>query len=403
MPEATPTRESRALLISPDRRVLSDLTEALTRALPAVAFTVLRAYPEAVASAEGVSKPAATVCFLDVSSDPEVALRLLGRLAGDPPQRPVVALLADNDPDLILRSLRGGAAEFLVLPATSQDLCLVAQKLSRLGVELGGAGRSGDVCCVMPGKGGSGATALAVSLAHALRRLKSGRVLLADLDSLAGTVAFHLNLKSQYSFLDVLNHREALNAEVWRTVTVPSNGVDVLLAPQKPVDFLAEPLDCAPLVCSARLAYDAIVLDSNGAFGEWNLTLARSAQHLLMVTTSELPALHATQQALSYLEENGVARRRVRIILNRYSAKTGLRCEAVEQALQAQIFATLPADGQTLRKALLEGRPAPPASPFGKGVATIARALSDNGASLKRKPSLPGRLLALGAQSAIRT
>ena len=50
--------------------------------------------------------------FLDVASDREQALQLLGEMARLGPAVQVIALLAGNDPDLMLRCLRAGAVGF---------------------------------------------------------------------------------------------------------------------------------------------------------------------------------------------------------------------------------------------------------------------------------------------------
>jgi pilus assembly protein CpaE len=365
---------SRVLVMCPDGRMSAELAGALASELPAARLVSVRAYPDRAEATKLASQ--AQVCFLDVASDTACAVSLASWLAADVPDLPVIVLLPANDPDLILKCLRCGAAEFLILPFTQDQLHAVLEKLARLRSGLGNRKEgSGKVYCVLPGKGASGATTVACDLAFALKRLHSGKVLLADLDGLTGTIAFVLKLKSNYSFVDAVGQAAGLEQEAWKALVASCHGVDVLLSPDNPVDCYSEPLDPTSLLASARQVYDLVVLDGGGVYGDWNEALARLADALLIVTTNELPALHATQRALAHLEKAGVSRSKARMIVNRYHPKTGLLADAIESALGSTVFATLPSDYEAIQKALMQGQPSAPASAFGRGITALARTL----------------------------
>jgi pilus assembly protein CpaE len=367
--------DSRALLICPDTRMSAELSELLASELPAAKIAALDVYPDRGEVAAMAAE--AQVCFLDVTTDAEAAFALLAWLAAEIPQLPVVVLFRSNDPDLILRCLRNGGAEFLMQPFTHDQFTSVFGKLARLRNGLASTEQArGKVYCVVPGKGASGATTLACNLVFALKRLHAGRVLLADLDGLTGTAAFVLKLKSPYSFVDAVSHAGALEPDVWKAVVASYHGIDVLLSPENPVDCYAEALNPTLLIGSARQSYDTIVLDAGGMHGDWNTALARLADELLVVTTNDLPALHATRRALASLERNGVMPSKSRIVVNRHRSKFGLAEGEAGKALGALVFRTLPADHEAIGKALIEGRPVPPGSAFGRSVAALSLALS---------------------------
>ncbi len=369
---------AQVLLVCPDGRMSAELAAALAAELPAAGLTIMDRYPNRAEATRLAKK--AEFCLLDVASDVTTAAGLLSWLGAVAPGVPVISLLRANDPDLILRCLRGGADDFLIEPFSADQLRAVLKKLARVKTGLGAAaGEGGKVICIMPGKGACGATTIACNLAFALRRLSGGRVLLADLDGLTGTVAFVLKLKSAYSFVDAVTHSGVLDHDVWRVLVTPSRGIDVLLSPQSPVDCYSEPLDPAGLVGSSRQGYDFVVLDSGGAHGDWNQALARMADELLLVTTNELPALHASQRALVHLERSGLSRSKPRMVVNRYHARIGLLEDAIGQALGTTVFATLPSDYEGLQRALMEGQPAAPATAFGHAVASLARSVAGRG------------------------
>ena len=121
----------------------------------------------------------------------------------------VIALLDGNDPDLILRCLRAGAVEFLIHPFTVEQVDAAFAKLGRLQ----GSGElqirePAKLFAVMPAKGGCGGTTLAANLAFQMKRLGAKRVLLADMDMLAGVLSFVLKIKSIYTLPDALAARQ---------------------------------------------------------------------------------------------------------------------------------------------------------------------------------------------------
>jgi pilus assembly protein CpaE len=366
---------SEALLICPDRVMLTGLAGVLSRELPeTTARIVYDGYPSREELLERVQPAETGLCFLDASSEPASALGLMAALADARPATAVIALLRVDDPEMILNCLRQGANEFLVYPFTAEQLEAALSRVWRP-ASSSPASSQGRVISVIPGKGAAGATTVACNLAFALARQEPRKVLLADLDGLTGTVPFVLKLRSNYSFVDALAHAGSLDADMWKVLVTPCRGLDVLLSPESPVDSIGAALDPAGILSCFRKAYGVTVVDCGGPYGGWNLALARLSNDLLLVTTNEPAVLHGTQRALAYLETNGVNPAAIRIVLNLRQPEAGLSREDSEEALGKSIFAVLPRDTEALRRALMEGRPAAPASRFGKSLAALARQL----------------------------
>jgi len=373
-------------VISPDRSLAAELAHLLSRELPGTSLVTLNAYPPAGALGDLTGSPAVRCCFLDVCSDRKAAFKFMSEVSARTPGLAVLALLSGNDPDLILQCLRQGASEFLIRPFTADQLQAALAKLSRTyPAGPGPAENSARLYCVMPGKGSSGATTLACNLACHLLRSGGGKVLLADMDPLTGTLAFLLKVKSNYSFLDALNHQAGLDADLWKSLVTGWQGLDVLLSPENPVDGITEAWDPTPVVRFSREIYGSVVLDTGGAFGDWNLSIARLCDEILLVTTNELPSLHATQRALAYLEANRIEPSKIRLLVNRYRPDLGLAQEQIQTALHKQVFHVLPSDYESIQRALLDGKPAQPTGKFGKSLAALAERLA--GSSPPKKNS----------------
>lgn len=344
---------------------------------------------------EALARHSPNLCFLDVGSEPATAIRYLADLSQK--HIPVVALHTVKDANLIMNCLRRGASEFLAPPFDAAEICAALERIGKRSAQLRPSGPAeGKVYCFMPGKGACGSTTIAAGLAFELRRRSPGKVLLADLDPLTGTIAFQLKLKSHYSFVHALSNSSRMDADLWNGMVIPCRGVDVLLSPENPVDLVNEAQDLPAIVDYWRESYETIILDTPGAYRQWGVSLATLCDELMVVTTNELPAIRATGNALAYMNRNGVDLSKVKLIVNRYNIDLGLDQTAIEAALHMPVFQFLPSDYEGVQKAMMQGKTAPGGSKVGKGIAALAEALTGQMAERKKQSMFSGWFSFLG-------
>jgi pilus assembly protein CpaE len=372
--------------------MLEELEPLLASQLAGRAINYVRAYPSP-RDLTGLLGSGSHLVFLDAASDADQAVPLLGEMARLGPGVQALALLAGNNPDLILRCLRAGAVDFLIQPFTADQFEAALAKVARAQPVAEGSGKEpAKIFAVMPAKGACGATTVACNLAFQWKRHGAKRILLADLDLLAGTLSFLLKITSTHSFVDVLQRASELDADLWNAMVTPVNGVDVLLAPELIAEGVQDLRDPTPIIEYARHAYDIVVIDAGGVYGEWNLNQARLATDLLLVTTNELPALQAAQRALSYLDTNRIGRWKIRLVVNRYHRDVGLSREVIGTALHTEVFDSLPSDYEAVQNSLMEGKPVPTSTPFGKSIMQLADKLGGRAEGIKKPSSLSGLL-----------
>jgi pilus assembly protein CpaE len=379
----------KALFICPNQKIIRDLAPLLRERLPTFSGHDLNVYPPRYQLAEVVNAESPNLCFLEISEPREPGMALIPDLLRINAKLPIIVVLANNDPELVLRSLRQGASDFLIPPFTPDQVEAALQKIARL--QPAQPTNAGKVYCIMPAKGGCGASTIACNLAYKLKRGEK-RVLLADLDPLAGTLSFLLKIKSNFSFLDALARSQDIDADLWRAVVTARHGVDVLLSPEVMTEGMSELKDASSIVEYARGIYDLIVLDTGGVYGEWNLSQAQMADEILLVTTNELTALQAVQRALGYLDSSNIPRYKLRLIVNRYDRHTGLSKDVIGTALHTDVFYIMPSDYEAIQKSLMEGKPLAPATAFGKSVAGLVERLEGAAEPAKKNSSLSGLL-----------
>ena len=377
--------------------MVSELEPLLTPHLTGITLSRLQTYPSPRDLSALVGGGTASLVLLDAISDRDLALHLLEEFSRMGSNVSVLALLGVNDPDFILRCLRAGAADFLIQPFTADQLDAAFAKLARVQPSPDTSGK--DPCkiiAVMPAKGACGATTIAANLAFQWKRIGGQRVLLVDLDPLTGNLSFLLKAKSTYSFLDALQRADELDQDLWHSMVQQVNGVDVLLAPELMLENVQDLLnDPSPILEYARHYYDVLVLDTASVYGDWNLNVARQANELLLVTTNELPALQATQRALSYLDTRRIGRWKIRLIVNRYQRDVGLSREVIGTALHSEIFDTLASDYDGVQKSLMDGKPIPTSSVMGKSIAQLVERLGGKPQKPNKKGSSLSGLLGL--------
>jgi pilus assembly protein CpaE len=359
------------LVICPSQGITKDIQQTFTGKMPHAELLEIPVYPPTAGLLEVITVQRPDVCLADVVSDSERGLNLIKELTGMQPKLPIIAIIPGNDTDLILRCLRAGASEFLYHPLDHPQIEEVIGRLVAKNPLVRGSGKSGRVIAVVPAKGACGASTVASGLAYNWKK-KAGKILLADLDPLTGTISFLLKLKSQYSFMDVVTLTQNLDSDLWRSLITQTHGIDVLLAPEGAVDGIHDLTDASPILDYARWNYETTIIDACSTYGPWNLSLLRLADEILLVSTNELPSLQATQRALNYMDQNRIERSKIKLVVNRYNKDVGLSKEVIETAIRCEVFQVLPSDFEGVQRAMIEGKPSPTSAPFGKGLAQLA-------------------------------
>jgi len=385
-------RYYKTLVICPNKSMASELAPILAYGLPLAPVHVTQDYPSRRTLMDLIKKVDPKLCFLDFSTNLEMALATAAELQGLNGNLPVVALLPGNNPDLILRCLRQGAADFLIRPFTSDQIDAAVEKVARqIPQPLARAGGAKTIA-VFPAKGACGATTIACNLAFQSKRLGSKKILLADLDPLTGTISFLLKLKSSYSFMDVLSRQASLDVDLWKQMVTVHQGIDVLLSPENLMDGIDDLTDASPILDYAQASYETIIVDCGNSYTNWNLSTAYLSDEVVLVTTNELPALQSAQRALAWFEQHRIDQSKIRVVVNRYEREIGLNSDVISTALQADVFQVIPADYEAVQRSQMEGKPLPSGCIAAKSLASLAdkicvkRARSDD----KKPSSLTG-------------
>jgi len=290
---------------------------------------------------------------------PEPAIESISTMAKDFPFLYLVALSDRTDSDLILRTIRAGAHDFLCKPVKEIDLRAAAEKASKLKAtrkETGG--RGGKILSIFSNKGGNGTTTIAVNLADALSRLTGKKVAVVDLVLSAGDVTMFFSVNSSYSILDLAKNAEKADYDFLHTLLVRhASGVYVLADPPTIED--GEQISAAQVrdvLSTLRSMFDYIVVDTPHQFDERTLTALEMSDIVLLVSLLNLPSLKNTQKCLELFGRIGLRDERVRLLLSRYLPNDEIPKESIEGIMNTPVFFSVPNDYPTVISSINRGK-----------------------------------------------
>jgi len=264
----------------------------------------------------------------------------------------VIVVSATKDPELILRSMRAGAREF-VLESDHEELRHAVRTHAK--VQAGGS-EIGQVVTIFGAKGGVGATAIAVNLAGAMQR-RGLRVVLVDLDLYLGDVLSFLDIAGTYSISDVLANMSRLDRDLLATsVTKHRSGINVLAQSSKVEE--AEQIkgqDIAALLEFLRRNYDFVIVDGVRGFDELSLAALDGSQHVFMTLTQDVPAVRNGQRCLELFGRLQYDQNRIKLLLNRYQKASKITVEVVSETLGQPLTHTISNDFILLIDAINRG------------------------------------------------
>ena len=320
---------------------------------------------------------------------------------------PVILLLGETEADQRGKALRSGADDYLIKPFHPAELLArMRSLLSRYRPEdmnlvtAAAASASARPATPAPGgpaagprrkeparvvifygaKGGVGTTTIAINTAIALHKELNKRVCLIDANLQFGDHRVFMDLGLDKMSIVDLATAPAFDLELIKHILVRhESGIDLLLAPPSPETAELVTSDHLPEIINQMAnEFDYIVLDMDKRLDEINLRIMDIAQTICVVMTADLPCLKNVRLVLETIGHLGYAEHKVKLILNRSSAFTGINVKNAESALKRRIDYQIMNEYRAAIGALNSGAPfmyTKADQPLGKNVSDFVKAL----------------------------
>ena len=312
---------------------------------------------------------------------------------------PIIMLTAEAEVEQKIRGLRAGADDYLVKPFHPAELLArIKSLLARFAPKDLMVGRPplGRVLAFYGAKGGVGTTTIAINVAIALQRELGRRVCLVDANLQFGDHRVFMDLGlDRKSIVDVVS-APTIDADLLRGVLVEHDSkIDLLLAPPTPEQAeLVTKEHLTQIIDVLRGIYDYVVVDVDKRLDDMNLGVFDAADDLFVVLTADLSCLKNVRLVLETLGHIGYGADRVKLVLNRSNAFTGINAKTAEGALRHPIDLQVLNEYRGAISALNSGAPVMYTradSPLGRSLHDLARAIDRGTASGSALATAPAR------------
>ena len=363
------------------------------RALRQFSQNALEAFlPSMISTSEmlerGSEMVAATVAFrpavlvTDLAALGEGYAETIRKLRSQTVPPDVLVLHHSADGGAILKAMRAGAREFFheeIEESLRTTISAIASE-SRL------LETTGKLYAFMAAKGGSGVTTVASHAAASLGRASKEPVLFADLNWGSSSAAFFLRADPQYTFEKAARSMERMDRALWDAmVTKTTHGFS--LAPPPASEKETEPINpdhLSALLRFCKTQYTSVVADCGDGIHPLSLTVMEAAAEIVLVTCSDVLALHHAKRMVRVIQELGCGNR-LRLVLNRVRRSPDLKQSEIETMVGHPIFASVPNDYQSLMQACEAGVLLSPEHPVTKSIAAFTAQFAGAAPTHKKK------------------
>src|SRR4051794_19086281 len=248
--------------------------------------------PEAI---EMCRKLRPDVVLMDINMPEMDGIKAAEILSTEMPGIGIIMMSVQSEQDYLRRAMLAGAREFLVKPCSGDDLIRSIRHVYRLesskramvvaqpapGTTMlkgipgdDGEPHQGKIITVVSPKGGVGRSSVCANLAIALKLSTGKKVALFDCSLYFGDLGVMLNLLSNKTMVDIIDHMDDLDQDLLNDIMVThSSGIKVLLSPPAPeMAELVTPEHVRRILVELAASFDYIVVDTWPSFAEAVLT-----------------------------------------------------------------------------------------------------------------------------------
>ncbi|HEY4231824.1 MAG TPA: AAA family ATPase [Lacipirellulaceae bacterium] len=311
--------------------------------------------------ADVVAQSHPDIGFVALDSNPDKALDLVAQLTKSAPDCAILATSTSTDGNLILRTMRAGAKEFLTQPLKPEDVAAALQRVARQRHGSGSGQKQGCTTIAIAGAtGGVGSTSLAVNLGCALAANKENSVALLDLDLCLGDADVFLDTIPEYTLTDVSQNVARLDLTLLkRSLTKHDSGLYLLPRPVQLEDAqLVTADDMLRVIGLLKATFTHLVIDISKSFAEIDMLALREADHVLLVTQLDLPCLRNVVRLMMSFQASPQLGDKIKIVVNRAGYEIGqISLKKAQETFGREVFWQIPNDYRVMVEVRNNGVP----------------------------------------------
>jgi pilus assembly protein CpaE len=308
------------------------------------------------------------IIFIDEETIDDDFIHFIHKLVLIDPYSGIIVSSDDDNVGKIRKLMLAGVKDFLVKPFSSAEFSNTIQevytnsKLLKSHITKNATrilNRAPKMITVFSTKGGVGKSTISTLLASGLSHILKEDTAIVDLDLQFGDVSLILDVKPKATITNVIEQINDISREDLRNqLTTHPMGIKILPSPINPEeeDFIDEH-SLARLLKMLKEEFDYVIIDCPPSFTDQIIVALEQSDLILFITSQELNTLKNTKNGLKTLVDLGVNLDKVRVISNRYSEKSNVTLELMEDVLKHPIYRTLSSDYNRIVQFLNHGKP----------------------------------------------
>ncbi|WP_076411323.1 P-loop NTPase [Shewanella sp. UCD-KL12] len=246
-----------------------------------------------------------------------------------------VIILGQDTPQNVLRlAFQQGVSDFIPIDSADNELVTSLEKIAN---KLAEKADLAPVLAIVNGKGGSGASFIATSLAVITAAREEGEVSLLDTDLLQGTLAHMLGLEPSYYITDAIQELDSLDEVALKGAMTNRGHLHLLAAEPFAVLNSPEPINLRntnDLLLKCRQFYDQVFIDLSRGPEVWNADMLTNAE-ILLVMQQNVMSIRETRAVVNQLVNfMGIEKGKIHILVNRYQkTSSGITLKDIKETV----------------------------------------------------------------------
>lgn len=317
-------------------------------------------YIETLDIIQEISKADKSILIADISSDTEKVLTQIFDITKSNNNCKVLAIADTPSVDIIVKSMRAGAKEFLTMPLIKSE---VFDVFNRLNESLQISPKKNTNCkiiSVYSNKGGIGKTSIATNLALMLAKITKEKVALLDLNFQLGDVTTFVDIQPAFNVTYMLENLDKINEDFLLSTLEKYKDTSLYVLADPPNFKQSDeitPKQIAKLFKIIKETFSYIIIDMDSGLDAKNIATLTESDIIFLITTANLPAIRNTQRCLDLFDKLGFDQSKTKIILNRFMENDEVQEQDIKKVLDREIYWKIPNNYFTIMSAINKGIP----------------------------------------------
>ena len=347
-------------------------------------INVVGEFEDAVNSCVEINEMHPNLVIVDISQRTQFTLDMIVKLSKNLRNVKIIVLSYSTDSELVIKSLRAGAREYLVKPLIENDFIQSVEKIKDLILGNINDTTKCKVITTFSNKGGIVKTARATNLAFEIANLTNEKVALVDLNFQMGDVTTFLDLNPSFDTSYVVNNLERIDETFLLSTLEKYKDTSLYVLADPPDLEQAEIItseNITTLINVLRSVFSYVVIDTTSSFDGKTITALDNSDLILLVSILNLPSVRNCQRCFDLFKRLGYQKDKIKLVINRYMENDEIKIEDVEDVLGHSVYYKIPNNYFTIINAINKGLPVSDInhqSNIAKSFKELAALLSDN-------------------------